>query len=172
MYVCTPYECLCVQRCGERVPELIEFNRKTNTAGQCSAVLEDDRATTRKPLPALHIRKLIKYWRGKPTQTERLCKANKKRWDKSRRHKQVEGHRSDIVTRGAKEKTVTLEEQQSWWYSAPMREIDYDCVFIGSSGVCACVHSSPLFVCHSVPRAELRGHLEEQGSYLNHVCEC
>lgn len=41
--------------------ELIEFIRKTNTAGQCSAVLEDDRVTTRNLLPVLHIRKLIKY---------------------------------------------------------------------------------------------------------------
>lgn len=36
--------------------------------------------------------------------------------------------------------------------------------------MCVCV--PPLFVCHSVPWAELKGHLEEQESYLNHVCEC
>lgn len=30
-------------------PDLIELIRKTNTAGQCSAVLEDGRVTTRNP---------------------------------------------------------------------------------------------------------------------------
>lgn len=52
MCVCVPYEFLRVSSSftGNFVPELIKFIRKTNTADQCSTVLEDDRVTTRNPL--------------------------------------------------------------------------------------------------------------------------